>query len=454
MSGKERGETDGTTPAGNDAILRLDEVKQQRRADAAPGPAAATATAPAAAKPAPPKPAPAKPAAAPRPAPGVTPIRPPARPARLRARHWVAVLSFFLCVVLPTAAAWWYVTERAVDRYLSTASFSIRSEDSGSAFELLGGVVDVGASSSSDTDILYDFIQSQEMVERINARIDLRTLWAKGDPARDPVFAYHPPGTIEDMVDYWNRMVGVYNDTSTGIMDIAVQAFSPADAQLIANLIYEESSDMINRLSDIAQEDATRISRIELDAAVERLKEAREAVTLFRNRNQIVDPRADMQGQMGILTSLQAELAATMIDLDVLRQTTAASDPRIVQAQQRIAVIEARIAEERAKLGIGSGDPALGPAVSAFADLVGEYERLVVDLEFAQASYAAARTTFESAQSEARRQKRYIAAHVQPTLAERAIYPRAHVIAPLVALFLFLGWALLLLMAYALKDRR
>jgi capsular polysaccharide transport system permease protein len=428
MSGKERGETGSTTPTGNDAVLRLNEVKQQRRPDAAPAPAKA--------------------------APGVTPLRPPARPARLRGRHWIAVLSFLVCVVLPTAASWWYVTERAVDRYLSTASFSIRSEEAGSAFELLGGVVDVGASSSSDPDILYDFMQSQEMVERIDARIDLRALWAKGDPVRDPVFGYHPPGTIEDMVDYWNRMVGVYNDTSTGIMDIAVQAFTPADAQLVANLIYEESSDMINRLSDIAQEDATRISRIELDAAVERLKEAREAVTLFRNRNQIVDPLADMQGQMGILSSLQSELATTMIDLDVLRQTTATSDPRILQAEQRIAVIEARIAEERAKLGIGSGDPALGPAASAFADLVGEYERLMVDLEFAQASYAAARTTFETAQSEARRQKRYIAAHVQPTLAERALYPRAGVVVSLVGLFLFLGWALLLLMAYALKDRR
>ncbi len=100
-------------------------------------------------------------------------------------------------------------------------------ESAGSAFELLGGAVNLGSSSSSDTDILYDFIQSQEMVDRINARVDLRELWAKGDPERDPVFSYHPPGTIEDMVTYWNRMVSIYNDTSTGIMDLEVQAFTP-----------------------------------------------------------------------------------------------------------------------------------------------------------------------------------------------------------------------------------
>jgi capsular polysaccharide transport system permease protein len=448
MSGKERGEanigaTAAATPAttGSEQVFLLEEHKQQRAVQPAPPirPAPAAAAAP------PPRKAP---------PPQDIVLRPAARTARLKVRHWVTVASFLLLVVAPTILSWWYVTERAAERYVSTAAFSVRTEEASSAFELLGGVVDIGASSSSDTDILYDYIQSQEMVERINARVNLRDLWAKADPAVDPVFAYHPPGTIEDMVTYWNRVISVFKDTSTGIMNLEVQAFTPDDAHLLAGLIYEESSEMINRLSNIAQEDATRISRIELDDAVERLKEAREAVTLFRNRYQIVDPTADMQSQMGILTSLQAELASTMIDLDVLRQTTADSDPRILQSQRRIEVIEARIAEERAKLGIGTGNAEIGAQAAAFADIVGEYERLMVDLEFAGQSYAAARATFEAALSDARRQKLYIAAHVRPTLAERAIYPRVEVIVLLVALFAFLIWALLVLTTYALKDRR
>jgi capsular polysaccharide transport system permease protein len=426
------------TASGSESVLLLNERKQRRAAQ------------------------PLRPAAPESP---VSPVRAKERPAtpsarvapktaRLKSRHWGVIASFFLLVAGPAALSWWYVTERATDRYVSTASFSVRSEQSSSPFELLGGVVDIGSSSSSNPDILYDFIQSQELVERINERLDLRTMWAKGDPARDPVFAYHPPGTIEDMVDYWNRVVSIYNDTSSGIMDLKVQAFTPEDAKLLAELIYEESSVMINRLSDIAQEDATRVSRLELEAAVERLKQAREAVTLFRNRYQIVDPQADMQSQMGILTSLQGELATTLINLDILRETTAESDPRVVQAEQRIEVIERRIADERAKLGIGTADAELGAQASAFADIVGEYERLMVDVEFASQSYAAAYATLETALADARRQKLYIAAHVRPTLAERAIYPRVEVIVPLIALFSFLTWSLLVLIAYAIKDRR
>ena len=378
-------------------------------------------------------------------------MRAPARPARLRGRHVAIVLSFLIMVAAPVAGAGWYLWERAADRYASYAGFSVRTEEVGSAIELLGGVADLSGSSSSDTDILYKFMQSQEIVRAVDARLDLRALWAKGDPEVDPIYAYHPPGTIEDLVAYWERMVSVYNDSGTGLIDLEVQAFAAEDATAVAKAIYDESADLVNRLSQIAQEDATRYAREELETAVERLKNAREAVTRFRNRTQIVDPAASIQSQMGLMASLEAQLAETLIDLDILRQTTAASDPRITQAERRVEVIEARMAEERRKLGIGAegeeGD-------TAFADLVGEYERLIVDQEFAEQSYTAALVAFDSAVAESQRQSRYLAAHVRPTMAERAEYPQRIAVLALVALFTGLIWSFLVLAGYALKDRR
>ena len=378
-------------------------------------------------------------------------MRAPARPARLRGRHVAIVLSFLIMVAAPVAGAGWYLWERAADRYASYAGFSVRTEEVGSAIELLGGGADLSGSSSSDTDILYKFMQSQEIVRAVDARLDLRALWAKGDPEVDPIYAYHPPGTIEDLVAYWERMVSVYNDSGTGLIDLEVQAFTAEDATAVAQAIYDESASLVNRLSQIAQEDATRYAREELETAVERLKNAREAVTRFRNRTQIVDPAASIQSQMGLMASLEAQLAETLIDLDILRQTTAASDPRITQAERRVEVIEARMAEERRKLGIGAegeeGD-------TAFADLVGEYERLIVDQEFAEQSYTAALVAFDSAVAESQRQSRYLAAHVRPTLAERAEYPQRITVLALVALFTGLIWSFLVLAGYALKDRR
>jgi capsular polysaccharide transport system permease protein len=440
----------------DDAVLVLEERKKQRQRDAMNRQGGVPRLAPGARRPRPGRPDSRTDDDDEYMAPYEGIIYPPAKPAYMRRRHWGVIASFFVMVLIPIAVSGWYLWERATDRYISTAAFSVRTEETGSAFEMLGGIVDLGSSGSEDNDILYDFIQSQEMVALIDSEIDLRAVWAKADPAIDPVFAYHPPGTIEDMVTYWNRMVTIYRDTSTGLMYLQVQAFTPEDAHQIAQLIYDESSLVINRLSDIAQEDSTRFARDELTASVERLKEARAAVTLFRNRHQIINPASDMQSQIGILSSLQAELASTLIDLDILRPTTADNDPRVVQAERRIEVIEARIEEERAKFGMGS-DGSNAPATEGgqgYAELVGEYEGLIVDLQFAEQSYAAARAAFEIAMSETRKKSRYIAAHVQPTVAERAEYPERFIRLALVALFSFLTWALVVLIAYAIKDRR
>ena len=380
---------------------------------------------------------------------------PPVGRARLRLRHVMTLASFLLAVVVPVALASVYLFTRAQDRYVSHVAFSVRSEHMGSALEMLGGVAELSGSSSSDTDILYNFIKSSELVSTLDRRLDLRALWSRpGTGAEvDPIFAYAAPGTIEDLTDYWGRMVKVYSDTGTGLIDVEAQAFAPEDAQRITRAIYEESSAMINRLSAIAREDRIRYARAELDTALERLKTARATITRFRNENQIVDPSASIQSQMGLLSSLQEQLAQMLIELDLLRQTTREEDPRIAQAQRRVSVIEARIAEERGKLGLGAGAaPAAGEAV--FADIVGEYERLAVDQEFAEQSYKVALASYDTALAEAQRQSRYLAAHIQPTLPEAATEPQREKLIALVGVFALLLWGITILAAYALRDRR
>ena len=85
---------------------------------------------------------------------------------------------------------------------------------------------------------------------------------------------------------------------------------------------------------------------------------------------------------------------------------------------------------------------------------MGEFESLQVDLEFAQESYLATRAAYESRIAEARRQNRYLAAYVQPTLPEAALYPQRDILLLLTALIAFGLWAISVLVFYSLKDRR
>lgn len=381
--------------------------------------------------------------------PKVVYIPPPTAPsARPRRRHWGVLASFLLLVIAPCCIAGWYLYERASDQYASTLAFSVRKEEGTSAFEDIGGVFGLGSNSSSDTDVLYEFIQSQELVERVDARIDLRAIYSKAE--RDWYFSVPPEATIEDLVDYWRKMVTIYYDAGSGLMEVRVLAFDPVDAQAVSRAILDESSQMINALSAIARDDATRYAREDLERAVEELKKARAAITEFRAANQIVNPESTIQIDLGLLGALNQQLAEAEIDVAVLKESAREGDPRVRQAEQRIEVIQNRIAEEQRKFGLGTVEGGRG----AYATLVSEYESLTVDLEFAETTYVSALSNYNAAQAEATRQSRYLAPHIRPTLAQSSEYPRRETILLILFLLLSMGWMIVTMLYYSIKDRR
>ena len=96
------------------------------------------------------------------------PVRPTARKARPRPRHWFLVLSFILICAAPIAATTYYMWTHAADQYASHLSFSIRSEEHTSAVELLGGITELSGSSTSYTDILFAYRASQELFSKVD----------------------------------------------------------------------------------------------------------------------------------------------------------------------------------------------------------------------------------------------------------------------------------------------
>lgn len=353
-----------------------------------------------------------------------------------------------LFVIAPLAGSIVYLFGIAHDQYASNVGFSVRSEEVSNAQSLLGSLTSLSGASSSDTDILYEFIQSQTMIERVNNRVDLAEIYAL--PAYDPVFAYDTTGTIEDLVEYWQRMVKVSYASGAGLIELRVLAFRPEDSNHIAKIIVDEASIMINEMSDIARSDATRHAALDLEQALARLKIARQNLTLFRSETRIIDPLADLQGQQGLLNSLEAQLAEAYINLNLLRETTNGDDPRIKQSTSRIGVIEELIDQERQKfstIGVRGSD-------KDYSTLVGEYENLAVELEYGQQAYLAAQTMLHTAQAEAQRQSRYLAVYAKPSLAQSARYPERPLLSIVIAAFLLILWAVGVLVYYSLRDRR
>lgn len=375
------------------------------------------------------------------------PLRPTVRAAHMKRRHRGLILTFVLWVIIPFCAVAFYLTAVATDQYSSVAGFTERQEEQGGAAGLLGGLAQIaGGQTSSYGSVLYEFVLSQSLIRKVENQAELRKHYSQYWPD-DIIFALTPDASIEDLESYWQRIVQVSYDQGTGLIELRVLAFTPDKAQEIAEIIIRESQDMINALNEQSRSDAMRYARDDLDEAVSRLKQAREALTEFRTRTQIVDPQSDLQGRMGVVNNLQQQLASALIELDLLIESNNTSDPRMQPARQKIEVIRKRITEERDSFSQGNE---LG---TAYPGLLAEYEGLIVEREFAEETYRATLAALGIARTKASRQSRYLSTYVEPTLAETSEYPQRLLIGGLAGLFLLLSWSVIVLIYYSIRDR-
>ena len=132
----------------------------------------------------------------------------------------------------------------------------------------------------------------------------------------------------------------------------------------------------------------------------------------------------------------------------MLQANAQPNDPRIEQTQLRINVIRDQILAERQKFG---SETATGEVLS---EVVGRYESLSVDREFAERTYTAALAAYDTARGEAARQSRYLAAYIKPTLAQEAEYPERAKLMLIIGGFLMVTWVIGVLIFYSLRDRR
>ena len=341
---------------------------------------------------------------------------------------------------LPFAAAAAYLFVRAAPQYHSEVAFSVRSEEVASATAgLLGALTQIGSGSAPDAAILYEYIRSQEIVAAVDARLDLRAIWNRpgsGWRDGDPVF------TLGD--------------------DRGDRGAAPPVAADGHGLLRHRRRDHRRhrpRLHARGRAGDRRGDPRPVERAGERRSPSRRARTrcasparssprprrtsprcapalaAFRREHSLVDPSADVAGQSGLLNALNAELAQALVDRDVLTSYAGEGDQRVVQADRRIAAITERIEDERATLGVTG-------VAGTLPELVGRYEELAVDLEFANTAYTQTLAGLAAARAEARRQSRYLAPHVRPTLATTSLYPRRFLLAGLTGLFLLLGWGI------------
>ena len=115
----------------------------------------------------------------------------------------------------------------------------------------------------------------------------------------------------------------------------------------------------------------------------------------------------------------------------------------------RLQAIRAQIEIEKTKLGSGAGKDG-----GELVEEIGTYEELQTELQFAEQAYTSAKGALDVARTEARRQTRYLAAHIEPTVAQSSQYPGRYTLSAIAVGLLILVWGLLTLVYYNIGDRR
>lgn len=369
------------------------------------------------------------------------------RVASVWADRWLP-LSAALVILLPTLLVALYLAVVASNRYAVEVRFAVRGQevammDAAGMFGALGGAP---SQTASDSFIVADYLVSRQLVEELDARVDLRAMYTK--PGIDILSRLSPEASIERLVEYWRAMTRVYFDSTKGTISLEVSAFRPQDATRIAEESVALARLLVNRLSEESRADALRGALADVERAEFRVRMMREAMQQFREEQRIADPVTSAGTAQSRIASLQAEISAIDTQLGSALAFMSEEAPSVVVMRAQRAALEQQLARARADID-GSAQAQGGGAV---ATMLSTFEELEIERQFAQQAYTAALASLERARGEADRTQRYLAVFADPRTPQEALYPR--VLRSILTVFAFAGlaWVLGVLLFYGVRE--
>jgi capsular polysaccharide transport system permease protein len=358
----------------------------------------------------------------------------------------VSRLLFIGIVIVPSVLAIIYYGFWASDRYVSTSLMTVRTSDSQlvSTFDGLLGSLG-GQTGLVDGFVVEEYIQSHEIARKLQESVDLRSIYSAEEA--DYWSRLDPEVTFEDFFSYYLSRIDVYFDSEANVVHLDVQAYRPADAQRIAAEIVRLSDDMVNRISEQSRTDAVEFAAEEVTLAENRLRDNRLTLYRFREEHGELDPVRSAEAIGGIVSKLEEELARYKTELASLRSYMREESAQIAGVKARIGAIEQQLRAERGRLTSSPDDPA-----TTYSDLLADYERLLIEEEFARSAYTSAVSALEVARADAARKQAYLVAFVEPSMPDAASKPdRLLIIVSVVACGL-LAFGLLMLIGAAIKE--
>lgn len=376
----------------------------------------------------------------------------PKLPGRTQKRRWGGLVSFVLCVVLPTIIAGVYYFAYATDQYVSKFKFMVRDistmTSTSSAADALTAMVGVTASSSPiENYMVVEYMLSQQAVQDLQSKIDLSSRYSL--PFIDFWSRLDSSASLERFTRYWNVMTKVEYDSIQGLSAAEVRAFSPEDAYLIAKTLLSLAEDLINDTVQRPQREALQYAEAEVKRAENRLRSVLAEVAAFRDQSGVIDPMTNLvTSNATVAATLRSSMAAIQTEMTTLRSQGLSQNSQQFRTQQlKLKATEDQLKEVEAQISKAkqSGD-------SSISKIVGRFEQLELERLFAQNMLTSTMQSLEQARANAAAKRLYVTAFVKPVEPRVSTYPRRIIAVLTVAIVSLMLWTISLLLARSIGE--
>ncbi|WP_419654026.1 capsule biosynthesis protein [Campylobacter lanienae] len=325
-------------------------------------------------------------------------------------------LDSFKTVIYIMIAVIFYYTFIAADRYVSEVSLSVKSTDGSSPISLSGieSLVGVASSSTEDIKLLQEYIKSFDMLQKLDEKINLRSLYEK--QKLDLFFRIYSSTSKESYLKYYRDRIHILFDDTTGLLNVAVEGFSPEDARNISAAILEECERFINEISHNIAREQLRFAQGELEGAKQKYKDAKNELLAFQNEYGVFDPQSLAKTKAGFITEIELQISKKETELNTMRSYLNDNAPEIVALKAELRAHKEQLEKERRKVASNASQDKLN-------DVVAQFEALYLNLSFAEDVYKTAITAVETTRIEIGRKAKQVVVIQSPYVPDSAAYP-------------------------------
>jgi len=356
-------------------------------------------------------------------------------------RHWL----FVAMVVAPTVAAVLYYGLVASDVYVSESRFLVRSPQHQTPSGLVGQLLQNSGftHSQDDTYAVRDYILSRDALKELDDKLKLRAAFSSTDVDfldRFPGLSWNR--SFEKFYLYYGKHVGVDYDPVSSITVLTARAFTADDAHKINDLLLNISERLVNTLNDQSRHDLISFADNEVKIASDKAKDASLALLSYRSSQAVFEPDRQAAIQLEGVAKLQQELIATETELAQLKKLSP-DNPQIGALNNRAGSLRDAISAEAAKVTSSHG---------SFSARAPNFERLALDVQFADKQLGVALAELESARAEALQKQLYLERLVQPSLPDKAMEPKRIRSVLIVFVLSIISWAVISILIASVRE--